>query len=168
MHQLIVALVGVQVFATFDEIPTFNSLARTNVTGMILDASWSQTAGFDLSVILPVARNLTLGNGITSTPITLSLDLVPCPIDKAKLIPSLRVTAGLYIPVAHSRESLLFEMVLTAMYTDATIAAELKGDWVDPFGISHEVVIGPNLVLQADLSYATGLRYVGVFASSGT
>ncbi|KAF8546949.1 hypothetical protein OG21DRAFT_1015920 [Imleria badia] len=48
-------------------------------------------------------------------------------------------------------------MILTAMETDATITAELKGYWVDPFGVSDEVVIGPVLLLQADVDYVTGL-----------
>ncbi|KAF8546084.1 hypothetical protein OG21DRAFT_1528059, partial [Imleria badia] len=148
---------GVQVFATFDEIPVFNSLAKSKVTGMVLNASWSRSAGFNLNVFLPVARNLVLGKGITTTPVELSLDMTPSPIDKAKLIPCLRVAAGLYIPVTHSPKPLLFEMILTAKETDATITAELKGNWVDPFGISDEVVIGPLLALQADLDYVTGL-----------
>lgn len=154
------ALTGVQVFATFDEIPVFNSLAKSKVTGLVLDAAWSQATGFSLNILLPVARNLTFGDGITSSPIALSLEMTPSPIDKAALIPSLQVSAGLYIPVAHSPQPLLFQMILTATETDATIAAELRGNWVDPFGISEEVVVGPDLLLQADLDYITGLEYV--------
>jgi hypothetical protein len=155
---VLIALIGVQVFATLDEIPIVNSLTKSNVTGMVLYASWSSTAGFGISVLLPVARKLPFGRGITTTPITLSLNMTPSPIDKAKLIPSLQVSAGLSIPVSHSPKPLLFQMILTATDTDAMIAAELKGNWVDPFGISDEVIIGPDLLLQADFSYVTGLR----------
>ncbi|KAH0835775.1 hypothetical protein J3R83DRAFT_9618 [Lanmaoa asiatica] len=163
-----ISFVGLQVFATLDEIPIFNSLTKSNVTGMVLNASWSRSTGFSLNVLLPVARNLAFGKGITTTPITLSLDMTPSPIDKAKLIPSLQVSSGLYIPIAHSTKPLLFQIILTALDTDATIAAELKGNWVDPFGISDEVVVGPDLFLQADFSYVTGLRYVNVYGFSGT
>ena len=162
-----IALLGVQVFASFDEIPVFNSLAKSKVTGMVLNASWSRSSGFSLNVFLPVARNLVLGKGITTTPIELSLDMTPSPIDKAKLIPCLQVSAGLYIPVAHSPKPLLFEMILRATETDATVTAELKGYWVDPFGVSDEVVVGPVLLLQADLDYATGLRFVDLYVLSG-
>ena len=101
MNQLTLALVGVQVFATFDQIPVFNSLTKSN---------------------------LSLGDGITTAPVTLSLDLTPSPIDKAKLIPSLQVSAGLNIPVARSPEPLLFQMVLTATDNYASIVVELKGN----------------------------------------
>lgn len=167
MNQLTLALVGVQVFATFDQIPVFNSLTKSNVTGLVLNASWSQNTGFSLNVLLPAARNLSLGDGITTTPITLSLDLTPSPIDKTKLIPFLQVSAGLNIPVARSPKPLLFQMILTATDTDASIAAELKGNWVGPFGVSDQVVIGPDLLLQASFDYVTGLEYVSLYTSCG-
>lgn len=133
-----------------DRIPPLNDLLRQDVTDLTLSAGWSKASGFNLAVSLPASSSLDLGNGIRTTPISLTLRTNPV---------ELAVSAGLTVPVTDSTP-LDFSFVLAANVTDARASAEMKGWWVKPFGIEN-LKIGPTVLLSIEIIYTQ-------FLSTGT
>ncbi|TBU56241.1 hypothetical protein BD310DRAFT_931958 [Dichomitus squalens] len=144
---------GVQVCAVLGEIEALNSLMRGPVSGLTLSAGWSKAKGFDLDVYLPAPTRLNLGNGVTSTPFTLSIATKPTVC--------LILSAGLNIPVPYSPAPLLFTLSLGTNLLGADATGQLSGWWVNPFGISPNVKVGPNLALSISIIFAQ-------FVSTGT
>ena len=135
------------------EIDALNSLMRGPVSGLTLSAGWSKSKGFDLDVYLPTPTRLNLGGGVTSTPFTLSIATRPTI--------TLLLSASLNIPVPHSSTPLLFTLSLGANFIGADATGQMSGWWVNPFGISQNVKVGPNLGLSISILYAQ-------FLSTGT
>ncbi|CUA71097.1 ABC transporter G family member 18 [Rhizoctonia solani] len=137
---------GVQICAVLSEIDSLNSLMRDPVAGLTINAGWSKEEGFDLEVNLPTPTQLNLGNGIETTPITLSIVTKPTA--------SLTLSAGLNVPVAHSSTPLLFTLSLDANPEGADATGQMSGWWVDPLGISPKVKVGPNIGLSISIIFA--------------
>ncbi|EUC61643.1 hypothetical protein RSOL_403840 [Rhizoctonia solani AG-3 Rhs1AP] len=138
---------GVQVCAAVGEIDALNSLMRGPVPGLTINASWSAANGFDLQVYMPTPTRLSLGNGVTTTPFTLAIATKP----EVQLI----LSAGLNVPVAHSSAPLVFTLSLDSGLTSAQATGQMSGWWVNPFGISPNVKVGPNMGLSISVLYAT-------------
>ena len=125
---------------------------RAPVPGLTLSAGWSKATGFELDILLPSPTTLSLGNGVSTTPIKLQLQTRPL---------NFILSAGLKVPVPHSPTPLLFTLSLAINLLGASAAGEMAGLWVNPFGISPHVSIGPDLLLAIEIIYAQ-------FAISGT
>ncbi|KEP51319.1 hypothetical protein V565_063650 [Rhizoctonia solani 123E] len=138
---------GVQVCAAVGEIDALNSLMRGPVLGLTISANWSAANGFDLQVYMPTPTRLSLGNGVTTTPFTLAIATKP----EVQLI----LSAGLNVPVAHSSAPLVFTLSLDSGLTSAQATGQMSGWWVNPFGISPNVKVGPNMGLSISVLYAT-------------
>jgi hypothetical protein len=95
---------------------------------------------------------LYLGHGITTTPFTHAIQTRPV---------QLILSAGLKVTVAHSPEPLLFTLSLGTNFLGASATGQMSGWWVNPFGISPNVKIGPNLALSIDIIFSQ-------FISTGT
>ncbi|KAG9096176.1 hypothetical protein FRC06_008959, partial [Ceratobasidium sp. 370] len=130
---------GVQFSACFDQVGPLNKLMRRDsFPGLLLSASWQSGASFLLDVVLPTNTMIHLGHGITTDPITLSINL-------EQLL--LQIAAGIQVPVPKSATPLDFEASLTIEREEVKLEGEMKGVWKDPFGISDSVAIGPFLEL---------------------
>lgn len=125
---------------------------RGPVPGLTLSAGWSKSKGFTLDVFFPTPTILNLGNGITTTPLTMSIQTKPV---------QLVLNAGLKVPVAHSPAPLLFSLFLSTNLMGASATGQMSGWWVNPLGISQQVKVGPNLALSVDINFAQ-------FLSTGT
>ncbi|KAK7690711.1 hypothetical protein QCA50_005810 [Cerrena zonata] len=119
---------------------------RGPVPGLTLSAGWSKAKGFDLDVYLPAPTQLNLGNGIATTPFKLAIVTRP----EVELI----LSAGLNVPVAHSLAPLLFTLSLGANFVGANATGQMTGWWVNPFAISPNVKVGPNLGLSISIIFA--------------
>ncbi|KAG1750131.1 hypothetical protein EDB19DRAFT_90971 [Suillus lakei] len=156
---------GVQICGTFDGLPVLNALTHSTTTGLFLNAGYDPSSGFSLDIQLPVLTRLHLGHGITSTGLELRINQGTGEIGSPG--PTLSISSGLLIPVAHSEKPLEFEMMLTGDVVEVSGSIELKGWWVDPFGISKEVKIGPLLMLQITVSCTLPTAPSGLAFSGG-
>ncbi|KAJ7364477.1 hypothetical protein DFH08DRAFT_930390 [Mycena albidolilacea] len=147
---VLIHISGIQISAVIDSIPVLDTLLRQKVSGLVLSAGWSKSSGFSLAISLPAESTLTLGHGVKTTPITLAIRTQP--------VVELAVSAGVKIPVK-DYTPLDFSFVLAANITGASASAELKGWWVEPFGV-HHLKIGPTVILSIEI-YAQ-------FVASGT
>lgn len=68
--------------------------------------------------------------------------------------PCLRLSAGISVPVSKQTDPLLFDVVLSIDAAAASVTGEMHGYWINPFGISENLKIGPNLALKADVVLA--------------
>ncbi|KAG8699852.1 hypothetical protein FRC09_006332 [Ceratobasidium sp. 395] len=138
---------GVQFSACFDQVGPLNKLLRRDsFPGLTLSASWQTGASFLLDVVLPTNTMIHIGHGITTDPITLSINLEQILI---------QIGAGIKVPVPKSTTPLDFEASLTIEREDVTLAGEMIGVWDDPFGISKSVSIGPSLELGLSINLVT-------------
>ncbi|CCO30909.1 hypothetical protein BN14_04942 [Rhizoctonia solani AG-1 IB] len=110
--------------------------------GLVLSAAWSTGNSFLLDVILPTDTMVHLGDGITTDPITIT-------IDTSQLL--LRIATGVKVPVPGSTTPLDFTASLTIKGETVKLAGEMHGLWQNPFGISKSVSIGPFLELELDI-----------------
>ncbi|KAI5988743.1 hypothetical protein EDD15DRAFT_2462463 [Pisolithus albus] len=155
---------GVQICAVVGHIDPFSKLTRQSTSPvLILNASWTSNFGFLLDILLPTPFVIHLGRGITTDPIALRIQTNPV---------ELMIHAGIKVPVAKSPEPLDFQASLSLQDEVVTVSADMYGWWVDPFGISEKVKIGPHINLGLDIDlplfFATGLpsgfRYGGGLA----
>lgn len=151
-HRKLNSRLGVQFCAVLSEIDDLNSLMRGPVPGLTLSAGWSKAKGFALDVFFPTPTVLNLGNGITTTPLTMSIQTKPV---------QLVLNAGVKVPVAHSPTPLLFSLFLSTNLMGASATGQMTGWWVNPLGVSQQVKVGPNLALSVDIIFAQ-------FLSTGT
>ncbi|KAJ7785143.1 hypothetical protein DFH07DRAFT_934976 [Mycena maculata] len=140
---------GIQVCAVLGEIDTVNSIMRSKSTALTLSATRSKKTGFEIYILLPSPTTLNLGRGITTDPIKLQVQLGGAP--KLKLI------AGANIPVEHRAEPLhfMFEFVLDELGASATGHLSAMGGWNNPYGISENLTIGPDLAFRISIIYET-------------
>ena len=155
---------GVQICAVVGHIDPFSKLTRQSTSPvLILNASWTNSFGFLLDILLPTPFIIHLGRGITTDPIALRIQTDPV---------ELMIHAGIKVPVAKSPEPLDFQASLSLQDEVVTLSADMYGWWVDPFGISEKVKVGPHIDLGLDIDlplfFVTGLpsgfRYVGGLA----
>lgn len=155
---------GIQICAVVGHIDPFSKLTRQSTSPtLILNASWTNDFGFLLDIFLPTPFMIHLGRGITTDPIALRIQTDPV---------ELMIHAGIKVPVAKSPEPLDFEASLSLQDEVVTLSADMYGCWVDPFGISELVEVGPHIGLGLDIDlplfFITGLpsgfRFVGGLA----
>ncbi|KAK7047573.1 hypothetical protein VNI00_006341 [Paramarasmius palmivorus] len=130
---------GVQICAVVGSIQQVNDILRHPAPGLILSAAWSKTSGFVLDIDFPADGIIQLGRGIKTDPIELQINLQPI---------RLMIDAGLKVPVPKSPDPLDFKLALSIENEEVYASGEMIGNWVDPFGISPRVSIGPNLALE--------------------
>lgn len=134
---------GVQIAAILGEVDPFTKLLRTkSFPGLTLSGQWANSS-FSLHVLLATDTIIHLGHGITTDPI--ELDIQTNPID-------LRISTGVTVPVAGSKDPLDFKASLSVMEETVTLEGEMSGLWKNPFGISPSVTIGPLLALQLEIN----------------
>lgn len=141
-----------QICAVLGEIAPFGKLIRQPASPvLVLCASWSSGSGFLLEISLPTPLVIHLGRGITTDPIALRIQTNPV---------ELMIHSGIKVPVAKSPKPLDFQASLSLRDEVVSLAAEMSGWWVDPFGISEQVEIGPLVGLDLDIDlplfFATG------------
>ncbi len=125
------------------EVDPFTKLLRTkSFPGLTLCCRWSNSS-FALHVVLPTETMIHLGNGITTDPIDLSIQSDPV---------NLQISTGVSVPVAGSKAPLDFKASLSVVEEDVTLTGEMDGLWTNPFGISRNVTIGPELALQLQIN----------------
>ncbi|KZS92230.1 hypothetical protein SISNIDRAFT_455988 [Sistotremastrum niveocremeum HHB9708] len=146
-------LAGIQVCASLGRIDAFSQITRDqHPESLILRAAWSKERGFDLDICLHADTILHLGRGVTTDPIVLGIELSDPP--------SLIVSTGAMIPVEKQAEPLHFtlEMQLGTLEASATGQLTAVGGWNDPFGMSEDITVGPNLALKVGIIYETFLE----------
>ncbi|KAG8735240.1 hypothetical protein FRC10_010828 [Ceratobasidium sp. 414] len=137
---------GVQFSALFDQVSPLNKLLRrSSFPGLLLSASWVSGDSFTLDVVLPTNTLIHLGHGITTDPITLSINT------KQVL---LQVATGVKVPVPKSDVPLDFEAALTIKGEAVKLEGQMNGLWKNPFGVSNGVSIGPFLELGLAIDLA--------------
>ncbi|KAG8777477.1 hypothetical protein FRC16_004134 [Serendipita sp. 398] len=143
---------GVQVCAVLSDLPTVNKIVGENKgqsLGLILRAGWSPSAGFSLDIFFPSPTTFHIGQGIITDPISLKIVLGGTP--------QLKIIGGAFIPVEGRKEPLHFHLDLTLETLTASATGQLSapGGWRNPFGISEQLVIGPDLALKVSIVYST-------------
>src|SRR5690606_29948760 len=144
---------GVQLCAAIDRIEPIDHIARDNVDGLVLRACWSGGKKFQFEAILPTPIGIHLTKTITSGPITVGI--VPAKI------PELVITAALNVIPPGQKHPLVFTFGLKANLVGAKGFGQMENYWVNPFGISESIKVGPNLALEVGIIYA-------VLATTGT
>ncbi|KAG8775918.1 hypothetical protein FRC12_001190 [Ceratobasidium sp. 428] len=163
-HQKYPVKKGVQFSARLDQVGPLNKLLRrSSFPGLLLDAVWVPDESFLLNVVLPTNTLIHLGHGISTDPITLS-------INTRQLL--LQIATGVTIPVAPPSKTLDFQAALTIKGEAVKLEGQMHGRWVNPFGISPSVAIGPFLELGVAIDLAifpeTGLPTSFSFAGGLT
>lgn len=142
---LLILVPGIQICATLDDLGPLNSLARSHISGLTLTIVYSKQHGFQLSITPPTQALLSLGNGITTTPLKPSVQTSP---------PRLTVSTDVSIPLPHSAQPLVFDLVLGVDLTGASGTSAVERWWTNPLGIGENVKIGPKLMLSLDIIFA--------------
>ncbi|KDQ13587.1 hypothetical protein BOTBODRAFT_175576 [Botryobasidium botryosum FD-172 SS1] len=153
---------GIQVCAILSELAPFDAMAKdSHPASLILCAGWSSSEGFFLDIHFPTPTTLNIGRGITTDEIELRIVLGKEPY--------LEVITGAKIPVEKRPEPLHFDLSLTLGVTEATATGQLsaKGGWNNPFGLSDQLTVGPDLALSISLCYATGPSGLGFVGGLG-
>ncbi|KAJ9609487.1 hypothetical protein H2200_005814 [Cladophialophora chaetospira] len=144
---------GVQLNAQIGSIPALNSVTGINLDGLTLAVGLVADQGLTMSVVLPTDKAIHFTPTVSSGPIAVSVEIARPP--------SLSITAGLNVLVAGQAHPLVFTMGLNATVTSASGFAQMDGFWVNPFGISPNVQIGPNMTLQLGLNFVPPSVQVG-------
>lgn len=140
-------VIGIQICASLGSIASMDKLMGTPQSGLQLNAGWSSALGFRFDLYLPGAHGIYLGNGLTTEPFKLEIQTKP---------PTLQLTAGLKVAVPQ-QDPLEFFLSLAIDELSARGVAQMVGYWVNPFGISDQVKVGPNLALSIEIIFAEGL-----------
>ncbi|PWW74494.1 hypothetical protein C7212DRAFT_364963 [Tuber magnatum] len=143
---------GVQFCATLDRVPQLDHISGGRVEGLVLRAAYSDR-GFSFGILFPAPVTLSLGPNVTSGP--LSLEVV------TSTIPLLIFTTTLSVKVARQAQPLEFTFGLKADMDSAEGFGQMTNYWVNPFGLSENVKIGPDLAFELGIIYA-------VLVSTGT
>ncbi|KAF8663989.1 hypothetical protein AX16_000840 [Volvariella volvacea WC 439] len=142
---------GVQVCAVIDKIDQVEKLLRHSSPGLILAAAWSSSSGFSLDIQFPTNGIIHLGHGVTTDPMQLQISMNPI---------RLMFSGGVKVPVPSSSTPLDFKLALSVQNEEVYASGQMTGLWNNPFGISPQVTIGPNLALELGIIlpqfFATG------------
>ncbi|KAJ7055058.1 hypothetical protein C8F01DRAFT_1373976 [Mycena amicta] len=137
---------GVQVCAVLGLIKAVSDLMRiTEPPRLILAAAWSKATGFSLDVVLPSPMRLDLGRGIVTDPF--SLQISTSTSTPSVIPPTIRLNAGVKIPTPNDPDPLHFTLSLAFNAVEGYATGELAGYWTNPFGLSPQVRIGPEVAL---------------------
>ena len=139
---------GIQVCAALDHISPLNALARDTVMrdDLYLKAGWSPDLGFNLDVTILSLSDISLGHGTKVNPGHIAIITSPRP--------SLILTAGITLTVAKQVDPLVFDAILTIDALSASVTGEMRDYWINPFGISRHLKIGPSLALKVEVILA--------------
>ncbi|KAJ0268030.1 hypothetical protein COL940_013789 [Colletotrichum noveboracense] len=96
--------------------------------------------------MMPNQRTISFNNGsVYSGPLTLQIDFSPTP--------TLRLKADFFVKVSKGNP-LKFSGAFSLDVKEARLSIELKDQyWIDPFGLSPKVKLGPDLALQIGIVY---------------
>jgi hypothetical protein len=140
---------GVQIAGTVGPIAALDGALRTSVTGLTLAAIYSATSSsFELAIRLPSSRQMSMKSGtVYSGPISLLV--------QASASPTLMVEADFFVVVPNQVEPLKFSGGLSVNIEEAKLFIELANQfWQNPFGLSPQIKLGPNIALQIGIVYA--------------
>jgi hypothetical protein len=146
---------GIQVCAILGVVgdcdPIKTVMGKTHPTSLILSAGWIQHQGFTLDILFPTPTILHLGRGIITDPIELKIILDTSPM--------LKITGGAIIPV-QKQEPLHLTIDLALEKLGASVSGHMSsvGGWKNPFGVSENLVLGPDLILKMSIVYVTFLE----------
>ena len=147
-------LLGIYVYAILGELKPFKNVMRgTYPARLTLSAGWTQGKGFNLNVICPETLTVDLGRGIMTDPFRLAITLGSAP--------TLTLISGIKVPIEDQYEPLHFQIHLSLDVNRASATGHLNvvGGWENPFGISEDLVIGPDLALKVSIKWATFLAH---------
>lgn len=147
---------GVQVAGTLGPIPALDgalgvssSAPGTEVIGLTLQAMYSATLGmFEIAIQMPSAHKMSMKAGtVYSGPISLLVQVSESP--------TLVLNADFFVKVPNQEKPLQFSGGLAANINEAKLFVELANQWwQNPFGLSPQLKLGPNLALQVGIVYA--------------
>ncbi|KAI9804315.1 MAG: hypothetical protein M1833_007122 [Piccolia ochrophora] len=147
---------GVQIAASLDSINALDSTLDNKgapTAGLVLKAIYSATdSAFKLVVQLPAPKTVSMKNSnVWSGPISLAITV--------SMTPTLVLSADFFVRVPNQTDPLKFTGGLSMSSTEAALFIELKDQWwTNPFGLSPQLKLGPNLALQIGIVYV-GLVY---------
>ena len=144
---------GIQVCAILDEIaPVKQMMGKDNPASLVLSAGWAPTIGFTLDILFPSPTTVHLGRGITTDPFRLEIGIGG--------IPKLMIFAGVKVPVEKQDDPLHFivDLELDELGAAATGQLSTKEGWKNPFGISKQLIVGPDLALKIAIVWETFLE----------
>ena len=116
---------------------------------LTLCAGWSKKTGFEIDILCPGTK-LNLGRGITTDPIEIKIVF-----GVNGSLPELKAIAEAIIPVQNQPDPLHFILGISLGEVGGTASAQLSGGWKNPFGISDQLTVGPDLALTISILYAT-------------
>ncbi|KAK4238612.1 hypothetical protein C8A03DRAFT_33365 [Achaetomium macrosporum] len=153
---------GVQICATIEEFPLLSVLLQSRQIGLLLGASFSSSE-VDIGIRMPPTSRINFGRGVISDP--------PGVVVTTNPRPGLHMDFGLTVPAGHGQD-LHFAAELFMDEIGASASALMEGFWVNPFGISEGVKVGPQNMLKIDIIFVefleTGLPSGLAFAGSLT
>lgn len=153
---------GVQICAKIEEFPLLGVLLQTKQMGLVLGASFT-SSGVDMGIRMPPTSRINFGRGVVSDPLDIVVTTNPRP--------GLQIDFGLTVPAGHGQD-LHFTAELFMDEIGASASALMEGLWINPFGISEGVKVGPHNMLKIDIIFAefleTGLPSGLAFAGSLT
>ncbi|KAF8171634.1 hypothetical protein K438DRAFT_1982051 [Mycena galopus ATCC 62051] len=118
---------------------------------LVLSAAWSKASGFALDILLPAPMQINLGHGIMTDPFSLQISTT------STILPTIQLNAGLKIRTVSSPDPLDFTFSLALNATEVHATGKLAGYWNDPFGLSPQVRIGPEVMLILGFSFEDAL-----------
>jgi hypothetical protein len=144
---------GVQLNATVGSIPALNKATGINMDGLILSVGLVEGAGLTMGIVLPTNAAIRISPTVTSGPISVDINIAHPP--------TLLLKAGINVTVPGQRDPLVFTGGLNASVTSVNGFVQMDGFWVNPFGISPAVKIGPTMTLQVGMEFAPPSVQVG-------
>ncbi|KAH6617614.1 hypothetical protein F5144DRAFT_633818 [Chaetomium tenue] len=140
---------GVEIAGVMGPIPALDGALHTSVTGLTLAAVYSATSSsFELAIRLATSRQMSMKSGtVFSGPISLLV--------QASASPTLTVDADFFVVVPNRPEPLKFSGGLSVNIEEAKLFIELANQWwQNPFGLSPQIQLGPDIALQIGIVYA--------------
>ncbi|KAF8160111.1 hypothetical protein K438DRAFT_2072650 [Mycena galopus ATCC 62051] len=156
---------GVQVCAVLGLIKPLSEIMRVkDQPRLVLSAAWSKASGFALDILLPAPMQINLGHGIMTDPF--SLQIRTTSTSATVMLPTIQLNAGVKIRTMNSPDPLDFTFSLALNATEVYATGKLAGYWNDPFGLSPQVRIGPEVMLILGFSFEDALPVPFGFVSS--
>ena len=145
-------LKGVQIAASLETIPALDHTMNNQgapTSGLTLQAMYKEdTSVFDIAIALAAPQTVAMKNSsIFSGPISLVIEV--------SATPNLMILADFFVSVPDQNSPLKFTGGIKANIDSAKAFIELKDQWwTNPFGLSSQLKLGPDLALQLGIIYA--------------
>ncbi|QRW13457.1 hypothetical protein RhiLY_12456 [Ceratobasidium sp. AG-Ba] len=147
---------GVQICAGLRNCGPLSKLSGTVDPPLILSLAWSGNGELDITILANAPIPLNLGPGVVTDSASFHIVL--------GTVPKLKLKTGAKIAVNGSEKPLHFMIEVELDELGGTLTGHLAGGWNNPFDISPQLTVGPNLLLTASILYAgvpSGLGFVG-------